>query len=117
MIDAANQSAAGEAGSIGQKKGEINDVNAAVAAFFLSLPLGLSVPPFSLGSSVPPFSLPFYHPPLLFPPPPLLSFSDCIETLPLAMARVCPQSSQVHSAAMLHLLELGTVSCDHVLCH
>lgn len=33
------------------------------------------------------------------------------------MARVCPQSSQVHSAAMLHLLELGTVSCDHVLCH
>lgn len=56
------------------------------------------------------FSPPFHHPPLLFPPPPPLSFSNCIESLWSAMTGVCPQSSQVLNVAMLHLLELGTVS-------
>lgn len=91
-----------------EKKCKIDDLNATVATVFLRLPLG---------SSVPPFSFPFHHPPLLFPPPPLLSFSNCIATLLSAMAGVCPQSSQVLSVAILYLLGLGSVSCDHVLCH
>lgn len=74
----------------------------------------ISLPP---GSPVPPFSSPFHYPSLLFSPPPPLSFSNCIETLWPAMTGVCPQSSQVLSVAMPHLLELGTVSCDHVSCH